>query len=188
MQVGVGKLKNKSEKKQMVKRVAILGPESTGKSKLAEDLAAYYNTVFVPEYARDYLSGLGRSYNQNDLLQIAKKQQESIRFYETKAKGFLFIDTELIVIKIWSEFKYKNVHPWIYNEVKKQAFDLYLLTDTDLPWEEDPLREHPHKRDRLLKLYIKELERRNFPYHLVTGLNKQRTLNAISIIDQCFQL
>lgn len=170
----------------MLKKIAVIGPESTGKSQLAEDLAAYYNTIFVPEFARDYLSGLGRSYNQNDLLQIAKKQQESILYYQEKAKDFLFIDTELIVIKIWSEFKYKTVHPWIYGEVKKQAYDLYLLTNTDLPWEEDPLREHPNKRDRLLKLYVKELERRNFPYQLVSGQNKQRTLNAISIIDQFF--
>ncbi|MCD6091728.1 MAG: ATP-binding protein [Bacteroidales bacterium] len=171
----------------MLKRIAILGPESTGKSQLAEDLAAYYNTFYVPEFARDFLSGLGRTYNQNDLLQIAKKQQENIQFYKAKANNYLFIDTELIVIKIWSAFKYKKVHPWIINEVKNQDYDLYLLTDIDLVWQPDPLREHPHQRNRILKLYIKELEKNNFPFQLISGQNKQRTLNAIKAIDTYFQ-
>lgn len=171
----------------MLKRIAIIGPESTGKSQLAEDLADFYSTVFAPEYARSFLSGLGRPYNQNDLLQIAKKQQESIAFLQAKANDYLFVDTELLVIKIWSEFKYRNTHPWILSELKKQEFDLYLLTDIDLPWEADPLREHPHQRERLLKLYENELDKRKFPFIKISGLGKQRTLNAIKGIDDFFQ-
>lgn len=171
----------------MFKKIAIIGPESTGKSKLAEDLAAYYNTVYVPEFARDFLSGLGRTYNQNDLLQIAKKQQESILFYQFKANDYLFVDTEMIVIKIWSEFKYKIVHPWIISELKKQDFNLYLLCDIDMEWEYDPLREHPRHRERLLKLYENELEKRKFPFIKISGLGKQRTLNAIKAVDDFFE-
>ncbi len=170
----------------MLKKIAILGPESTGKSQLTEELAAYYNSVYVKEFARSFLSGLGRPYNQNDLLHIAKKQQENSIFWERKADGYLFVDTELIVIKIWSEFKYKNVHPWILNELKKQDFDLYLLTDIDLPWEYDPLREHPNQRERLLNIFIKELVKRNLPYFKISGQGKERTLNAIKAIDNFF--
>lgn len=171
----------------MLKKIAVLGPESTGKSKLTEDLAAFYNTVYTTEFARNYIAGLGRPYNENDLLHIAKKQLESTEYSSTKANGYLFSDTELIVIKIWSEFKYKKVHPWIVNEIKKQDFDLYLLTDIDLEWEFDPLREHPNKRERLLNLYTKELNKRKLPYIKISGQGKERTLNAIKAIDDFFQ-
>jgi len=172
----------------MLKKIAILGPESTGKSKLAEELAEYYDTIFVPEYARIFLAGLGHSYKQNDLLQIAKGQQESAKALIPLAKKYLFSDTELIVIKIWSEFKYKNVHPWIWERLKHQDFNFYLLTDIDLPWEDDPLREHPHQRLRIMKLYEKELIKRKLPYIIINGLGKQRTLNAIKAIDDFFEI
>ena len=171
----------------MLKKIAILGPESTGKSKLGEELAAFYNTVFVPEFARSYLSGLGKPYSENDLLFIAQKQLKSIELSIAKANEYLFSDTELIVIKIWSEFKYKSVHPWIISEIKKQDFALYLLTDIDIEWEADPLREHPLKRERLLKLYEKELLKRKLPFVKISGQGKKRTLNAIKAIDDFFQ-
>lgn len=171
----------------MLKKIAVLGPESTGKSQLSEDLAAFYETIFVPEFARSYLDGLGRTYNRNDLLYIAKKQKESIELNRAKANKYLFADTELIVIKIWSKFKYKVVHPWIISELEKQDFDFYLLTDIDLKWENDPLREHPQHRDRLMKLYEKELEKRKLPFVTIRGFGKQRTLNAIKAIDDFFQ-
>ncbi len=171
----------------MLRKIAIIGPESTGKSRLSEELAAFYDTVFSPEFARGFLNGLGRNYNRNDLLHIAKKQEESIQSIQLKAKNYFFSDTEMMVIKIWSEFKYKSVHPWILSELKKQDFDLYLLTDIDLLWEKDELREHPHHRKRLLKLYEKELEKRKWPFIKISGQGKQRTLNAIKAIDDFFQ-
>jgi len=170
----------------MLKKVAILGPESTGKSSLTEELSAYFNAEYAPEFARSFLSGLGRPYNQNDLLHIAKKQQECIQKLKKNHDGFVFADTELIVLKIWSEFKYKKVHPWIITELKKQDFDLYLLTDIDLPWTEDPLREHPTQRQKLFTLYEKELNKHSFPYVLINGQGKERTLNAIRAIEQFF--
>jgi len=180
-------LKIKKTIPKMLNKIAIIGPESTGKSLLTEDLSAYYNTVYVKEFARSFLSGLGRPYNQNDLLQIAKKQCESIKLWEPKANEYLFVDTELIVIKIWSAFKYKNVHPWILEEIKKQDFNLYLLTDIDLEWEYDPLREHPSKRDQLFNLYLSELEKRKLPFVKISGHDKFRTLNAIEAIDNFFK-
>lgn len=167
----------------MLKKIALLGPESTGKSSLAKELAKHYKTDYVPEFARAYLSKLERKYNQEDLLEIAKGQLKSIQSSEKRNNGYLFIDTELIVIKIWSEFKYKNVHPWILNELSKQDIDLYLLTDIDLDWEPDPLRENPQEREHLLNLYEKELKTRKLPYFKVSGQGNQRVLNAINSID-----
>lgn len=172
----------------MLKKIAIIGPESTGKSDLTENLAAYYNCLFVPETARSYLSGLGRPYNQNDLLQIAKKQKESIGFLSEKAVNYLFIDTELLVIKIWSEFKYNSVHPWILQELAKQDIDFYLLTDIDIPWVDDPLREHPHLREKLLNIYKNELNIRNLAHQKISGSGNDRTFNAINSIDNFFKI
>ncbi|MBN2236510.1 MAG: ATP-binding protein [Bacteroidales bacterium] len=171
----------------MLYKLAIVGPESTGKSKLAEQLAAYYNTKFVPEIARDYLNGLGRNYTENDLLQIAKKQQDAITKAQSQANTFLFVDTELLVIKIWSQVKYKKVHPWILDQFKEQDFDLFLLTNNDIPWEADPLREHPNKREYLFKLYEKELKKEGLHYKIIGGQGQERILNAIKIIDDFFQ-
>lgn len=171
----------------MLYKLAIVGPESTGKSMLAEQLAAYYNTKFVPEIARDYLNGLGRNYTENDLLQIAKKQQDAITKTQSQANLFLFVDTELLVIKIWSQVKYKKVHPWILDQFKEQDFDLFLLTNNDIPWETDPLREHPNKREYLFNLYEKELKKWGLPYKIIIGIGQERILNAIKVIDDFFQ-
>ena len=92
----------------MINRIAIIGPESTGKSTLAKELAEYYKTVYVPEVARFYIDELKRSYNQNDLLEIAKLQCDEEDKLLHQANEILICDTNLLVIKIWSEFKYGN--------------------------------------------------------------------------------
>ncbi len=170
----------------MPKKIAILGPESTGKSQLAEELAAHYRTVFVPEYAREYLNTFGPNYVKDDLLKIAKKQFKNNIDFQKQAPEILFSDTELLVLKIWSEVKYKNVDSWILENLKKQNFDLYLLTDIDLAWEYDPLRENPNERSFLLKLYEKELQELKFPYVKISGQGIERTQNAIRAIENFF--
>ncbi|MFW5872398.1 MAG: AAA family ATPase, partial [bacterium] len=104
-------------------KIAIVGPESTGKSTLSKQLALYFKTAWVPEYARDYLNKLGRPYKQSDLLLIA---QEQIALEEKAAANheMVFCDTNLLVIKIWSEFKYQSCHPWILKSIKERKYDL----------------------------------------------------------------
>ena len=94
----------------MIRKIAITGPESTGKTWLAENLAARYNTFWVPEFARRFLYGLGRPYNYEDILYIAKKQFIQNEEAFSKASHFLFCDTELIVTKIWCQVKYGQCH------------------------------------------------------------------------------
>lgn len=170
----------------MIRRIAVTGPESTGKTWLARELAAHYNTVWVPEFAREYLFKLGRPYNYEDILLIAQKQFHNIEqtTANTNENAFLFCDTELIVTKIWCDVKYGKCHPWIEEHILKQNFDLYLLTDIDLPWEPDPQREHPHMRQHLMELYINELESRNFPYHIVGGQQEARLNNSIRALGE----
>ncbi|HHN47586.1 MAG TPA: ATPase [Bacteroidales bacterium] len=168
----------------MTKRIAITGPESTGKTWLARQLAAHYKTNWVPEFARDFLFRLNRPYNYQDILLIARQQYFLNQKAGEKATGFLFCDTELIVTKIWCEVKYGKCHAWITDHIPKQKFDLYLIPDIDLPWEPDPQREHPQMREKLMQLYIRELETRQFPYHIIKGQNEERLKNAILVISQ----
>ncbi|MCX6245428.1 MAG: ATP-binding protein [Bacteroidetes bacterium] len=165
-------------------RIAITGPESTGKSMLTEELADHYHTVWVPEYAREYIDRLDRPYNQDDILEIAKGQIRNENLFAGKANRILFCDTELIVTKIWSEVKYGICDPWILEGIGKNKYDLFLLCNTDLPWEADPQREHPHMREKLFELYRKELADRGFPYDIVSGIGPDRLKNAIRFVEK----
>lgn len=164
-------------------KIAITGPESTGKSMLAQQLADYYMTVWVPEFARVHLLNIGRPYNYDDILEIAQNQRASEKAFEPLAKSVLFSDTELIVTKIWCDVKYQKCHPWIVEEVKNQHYDLYLLMDADLPWEYDPLREHPENRDYLLSLYKNELDLHGFNYEVVSGNGEARFQHALRYVE-----
>ncbi len=168
----------------MIARIAVTGPESTGKSVLAELLAAYYKTVWVPEYAREYLDSLGHPYEKEDIALIARGQlaREAIR--EEKATSMLFCDTEMLVTKIWSEVKYKWCDPWILDALENHRYNLYLLCDIDLPWQYDPLREHPDQRQFLFDLYYRELSARKFPFAVVRGTGERRLKNAVETIEQ----
>jgi len=167
----------------MIRKIAITGPESTGKSMLAEQLASHYLTVWVPEYAREYLASHGPTYTEHDILEIAKGQVANEEKIMAGAGVYCFCDTELIVTKIWSEVKYNRCDPWILTGIEKRPYDLYLLCDIDLPWQYDPLREHPDQRKFLFDLYYLELSTRNLPFRVVNGIGPVRLANAINIID-----
>ncbi len=166
-------------------KISITGPESTGKTYLAKHLADKFNTIFVPEYARQYLDQLNREYTESDLLEIAKGQkrlgEQSEKQLET---NILFLDTDLIVLKIWSDVKYGRCHPWITKQIESEKCDLYLLAYPDLDWKEDPQREYPAVSDRIeiFNLYEQELNNRKFPYVVIRGQKKRRINNAMEAI------
>ncbi|MDX1627082.1 MAG: ATP-binding protein [Fulvivirga sp.] len=168
-----------------IRKIAITGPESTGKSTLAADLARHYHTVWVPEFARSYLEKINRPYNETDLLNIARGQwNEEIRLTPEASNGFLFSDTEMLVLKIWSMHKYGRCHPEILEKLNNPSYDLYLLCDIDLPWEADPQREHPHLREHFLQLYMLELDALHVPYEIITGKSADRKKQAVEAIDR----
>lgn len=166
-----------------VKKIAIVGPESTGKSTLAQALAANYKTVWVPEYARGYLDHLLIPYVQSDLIKIAHGQLRLEDEWMNDANRLLICDTNLIVIKIWSEFKFGNCDPEIVSAMRDRKYDLHLLMDIDLPWQPDPQREHPDKRQELFNLYEQELKNLGVPYAIIRGENHERIQSAIQQID-----
>lgn len=166
-----------------VRRIAIVGPECTGKTDLARFLAEHYKTVWVPEFARTYLETLDREYTKADLPHIAKGQGVLEDSTAKQANRFLFCDTNLVVIKIWSEFKYGSCDPAILKEMHERTYDLHLLTDVDLPWEDDPLREHPDKRQELFELYEAELKSNNIRYQKIGGDYAARRSAALVAVD-----
>jgi NadR type nicotinamide-nucleotide adenylyltransferase len=168
-------------------RVAVTGPESTGKSRLSEELALHYNTLWVPEYAREYLFGINREYTSDDILAIAKGQYKKEMDFSVSANGLLISDTDFLVLKIWHEYKYKTCPEYIEDKLRHHRYNLYLLMDIDLDWEYDPLREHPHMRKYFFDLYRNELEKHGFPYRIVRGKNEKRLNNAIAFIDEALQ-
>jgi NadR type nicotinamide-nucleotide adenylyltransferase len=165
-------------------KIAVTGPESTGKSMISEQLANHYHTIWVPEFARFYLNKLEQPYDYGDILEIAKGQVKSAQALLKLANKLIFSDTELLVTKIWCDVKYRKCHPWILENLEKQDYDLYLLMNTDIPWQNDPMREHPEMRDELFRLFKNELEIHNLNYWIVSGLGEERLKNAISLVDE----
>ncbi len=173
----------------MVKKIAITGPESTGKSSLSRALATHYGCDFVPEFAREYIQKLERPYTREDILVIARQQIALEESALKNARGnFLFCDTDLLVTKVWSMHKYDTCDPWILQQLEIPRYDLYLLCNVDLPWQYDDQREHPHLRNFFFEWYKRELEGYGFPYRIVSGSRQDRTENALALITDYFTL
>lgn len=167
-----------------VKKVAVIGPECTGKSELAQFLASHFKTEWVPEYARGYVDNLTRPYQQHDLLTIANGQLRIEDEFARDARELLICDTNLYVIKVWSEFVFGACDQKILDYIATRRYDLYLLTYVDVPWEEDPLREHPHKREELYSLYLNEMRNQQVPFVEIKGEREQRRKTAVDAIEK----
>ena len=164
-------------------KVAITGPESTGKSTLAEQLAQHYETVWVPEYARNYIGNLGRPYTLQDIEAIARGQHELEQQAMKHGKSIIFADTDMLVLKIWSEHAFGQCPAWISEKLLQQDYNLCLLMGVDLPWEPDPQREHPHKRRFFYDWYKRELEALQVPFAEITGQQQERFNQARKHVD-----
>ena len=175
----------------LMKKVVIIGPESTGKSTLSEQLAKYYSTSWVPEFAREYLIQHGTEYSFDDLLTIAKGQlalEESYIEKAAPASKLLFIDTDQYVLKVWCEFVFGKCHQWILDQITKSKYDLYLLCNIDLPWTHDALREYPDlaPRQELYALYKNLLTDQPVPWVEISGNYDERLQKAIQVVNDLF--
>lgn len=164
-------------------KIAVTGPESTGKTTLSKKIADHFQVEWFVEYAREYLSETGGDYSESDLIKIALHQEE-IRSTQKSNDNILIFDTENIVIKIWSFFKYGRVDSEIERLLREQHFDHYLLCSPQgIEWEEDPLREHPDKREALFELYKEELQNRKLPFTVIEGNLDRRLQQSIELIE-----
>lgn len=172
------------------KKIVVIGPESTGKSSLCEALAAHFQTAWVPEYAREYLRTHGTDYKYEDLLTIAKGQlalETSLTSAATTAgKNLLFIDTDMYVMKVWSEFVFGRCESWILDQIATRRYDAYLLCRTDLPWVKDDLREYPDlaARENLFHIYRDCLVNQSTPWAEIGGQGENRVAAAIEAVEK----
>jgi NadR type nicotinamide-nucleotide adenylyltransferase len=173
-----------------MKKIVVIGPESTGKSTLCEELADHYKTAWCPEYARDYLLKHGMDYTYTDLTLIAKGQLALEKEIEKKVGApFYFVDTDLYVMKVWYEVAFEHCPTWILKALSTAHCDLYLLCNTDLPWAADCLREYPDlkMRQRLFRMYKDIVINSGIPWLEISGTEGQRLHKAIHTINTCFQ-
>jgi NadR type nicotinamide-nucleotide adenylyltransferase len=171
-----------------MKKVVIIGPESTGKSTLSEQLAKHFNTSWVPEYAREYLMQHGTEYTYDDLLTIAKGQaalEESYINNAGSSSKVLFIDTDQYVMKVWCKFVFGKCHQWVLDQITKRKYDLYLLCNIDLPWVQDTLREYPDlaSRQELYNIYKNILINQSVPWVEISGNYDERLQKAIQAVN-----
>ncbi len=169
-----------------VKRVAVVGPESTGKTTLAAQLAGHFQTVWVPEFARQYLAEKNLNFDLEDIQQIAKGQMSTEDQLARSANRLLICDTELITTTLWSQHFFAACPEWIQSEANRRQYDLYLLADIDTPWVADPQRVGDHLRSAFLDRLRQELVVRNRPYKLVSGSYDERFRKAVLAIEALF--
>ncbi|PWG81098.1 AAA family ATPase [Pararcticibacter amylolyticus] len=169
---------------EQIKKIAIVGPESTGKSTISQQLADHYNTVWVPEYAREYCSKLKEPCSWQDEINMFNGQLELESRLIKKANKILICDTTFLTVKIWCDFSFGKSPDEVLEELPRHPYDLYLLMDTDLPWEDDPLRDFPHLREYFMDIWHKELHALNARYAVIQGDNTTRFNNAVSFVNK----
>jgi len=174
----------------MLKKIVIIGPESTGKSSLCTQLASHYKTDWVKEYAREYLLENGTAYTFENLLEVAKGQIEleetAIENMLQSDTGLLFIDTNMYVMKVWCEFVFEKCHHWILNTIVERKYDLYLLCNIDLPWVKDELREYPDlvTREKLYHHYKDIMLNQQVPWIDICGNYEERLQKAVDAVNE----
>jgi NadR type nicotinamide-nucleotide adenylyltransferase len=179
-----------------VKRIVVLGPESTGKSTLCKELAKYFQTNWVPEYSRAYLMQKENNYGFDDLKKIAEGQlnvedQVFESYIPSSTNQFhpIFIDTDMYVMKVWSEYVFNACDNSILTAIATRKYDLYLLCYPDLPWVPDPLREHPEEKERMkIYHYYKDaMINQTVPWVEIKGDYQKRVEDAINAVKLLFQ-
>ena len=158
----------------LMRKVVITGPESSGKTTLFNAIEEKFGIAGVPEFARVYIDQLDRPYVQGDLIEIANGQLQLEQKFSNENKDLLLCDTDLLTIKVWSEYKYGICDPIILNQLMHHLPDYYVLASPDIPWEPDPQRENPKERDELFQIYQKEILTLKIPSIIVAGSQEQR--------------
>lgn len=171
-----------------VVKVALFGPESTGKTTLSNHLARYYNSVWCPEYAREYLqkkwNDQRKVCEEKDMLPIAYGQMNTENELAQKATDVLICDTALLETMVYYELYYNQCDSSIKEAALSNSYDIYFLTYIDVPWEYDDLRDHPDQREELFELFKSTLDRYNKPYIILKGGKKERLDKAVEVVDQ----
>jgi len=169
-----------------MKKIVVTGPESSGKSTLCKHISESLFIPHVREFAREYIDSLGREYKEEDLTVIANGQLGLERDARSHTPTYLICDTDLLTIKIWSEYKYGKCDPIILDLYSNNLPDLYLLVSPNIPWKEDPQRENPFNREELYSIYKKEIIKMNIPFVEIDGTEAERLESSMKIFSNYF--
>ncbi len=175
--------------KSSCKKVVLYGPESTGKTTLSIELAKHFKTNWVPEYAREYLQNVWdnekRICEPKDILPIAIGQMKLENELAIISKSLLICDTNLFETMVYSKYYYGgNCDPLLEKYASKNDYDLYLLTDIDIPWEKDDLRDKPNERKESFEIFKNELVKNNLPFEVINGTRIERLKKAINYTNK----
>jgi len=170
-------------------KVVLFGPESTGKTTLARQLSAHYDEPWVPEYAREFLQ---RKWDRDrdvcdkeDLMEIARGQMRQENKLSRESRRLLVCDTDLLETLIYSELYFQGyAHPYLRAAAERNNYDLYFLTDIDVPWEEDALRDRPNEREEFFEAFREALQRTDRKFVTLSGGQEERRKKAILHIDK----
>ncbi|MEE2802476.1 MAG: ATP-binding protein [Bacteroidota bacterium] len=169
------------------KRIVLYGPESTGKSTIAQELALHYNSIFIPEFAREYLQ---RKWDESkhvctlqDLKPIAVGQRNLENQATLKGSDYVFCDTDILETYVYSLAYFNQVPLSIEKAIHESHYDLYLLMDVDISWVKDDLRDKPEEREEMFHKFEAALQTFNKPYKRISGKGSERLKNAIAAID-----
>ncbi|TVR88525.1 MAG: ATPase [Saprospirales bacterium] len=165
------------------KRVVITGPESSGKSTLANAIGDKFNLPVVEEYAVEYLSEKRSDYSFEDILEIARGQRERELQATNRSKGLIICDTSMLVLHIWSKVRFQTTDPLILKWLEELRDDLFLLCKPDIPWEPGPYRENPHDREDLYSLYLDWLRNKKYWFGIIEGDRDTRFEKASTLIE-----
>mgnify|MGYP005749240109 FL=1 len=183
--------KNLKQIKSDCLKVVVFGPESSGKTTLSRALASHYNVLWIEEFARDYLQEKWDKENKvcelNDLLPIAYGQIKLENEYSQKTNKLLICDTDLLETKVYSETYYGGYcDPLLEKYALKNTYDLYILTNIDIPWEKDDLRDKPNEREKMFNAFKETLVKYHRPYIEVSGSLSKRLDTATKAINNLF--
>ncbi|MCC5875512.1 MAG: AAA family ATPase [Candidatus Sumerlaeia bacterium] len=169
-----------------VRRICLYGPESTGKSILAQKLARHYKTIYVPEYARTLAETQDGVIEFEDTALIAGGHAAAEDSLARHANRLLFCDTDTITTTLWCDTLYSRCYPWIREWADRRSYDLHLLLDIDVPWVVDPVRTHASREERkkFFDRCMEELERRGRPYFIISGDWDERFAAACRAVDE----
>lgn len=165
-------------------KIIVTGPESTGKTELVEGLAREFKGELIPEYAREYIQSLGKAYTYDDVVHIAEWQMHEFQRRNKGNSKLVFIDTYLIITKIWFTKVFGNVPQWLNTEIIKTKADLYLLCKPDIPWVPDRVRENGGEmRSTLFHEYENEIIKLGAKHEIISGVGHSRLQMAIDKVN-----
>ena len=182
--------KDITQNESSIKKVVICGPESTGKSTLTQELASYFKTNYVSEYARDYLQSKWDDKkevcNKDDLIKIARGQVERENANIFNSNKLIFCDTNILTTIAWSKTHYDGFcDPWLVRQSKLLKYDYYLILNVDTPWIKDDLRDRPYDRLEMFSAHKDELESHNVDFDIILGPDfENRFQKAINFIEK----